>query len=384
MKKLIILSLFNLVFVFTYVFNKNIKVVVASSTVCKISAVEKAFKAQFNKDSIEVISCKVSSNISEQPIGYDIALAGAKNRINNLPDNLVSAADFVVAIESYIEKSTNSNLYKDIGLILLKDLDNKKDTIYLTQATLVDSKFVNLAYRLSDKTKISFNGLPVTVGQAISNYFKENYNREVISNNWHKEPEFANVSREKLIEQAVFKALSLKQINYLKSQIIKYPDFPKPGIVFADCLPIFNNSKAFSICIDILHKYFKSKLRNKKIDVIVGLESRGFIIGPVLAYRLGINFVPLRKPGKLPGEAYSVSYNKEYGTDSLEVSKSALKPNQKVLIVDDLIATGGSAKAAIKLVKLVGANPVGFASLLEVKDLAEQSDLKIDRFNLID
>lgn len=171
-----------------------------------------------------------------------------------------------------------------------------------------------------------------------------------------------------------------EELAFLKSRIALYPDFPKPGILFEDFIPVLTDQKAFGLCIDLLGEHYTGK----DIEAVAGLEARGFIIGAALAYKLGVPFIPLRKPGKMPGPIYSVSYGKEYGSDSLSISKSALRPGQKVLIADDLIATGGSANAAIKLIRLAGGNPVEFLSLLEVKGLNGRDTLDIPSFNLFD
>ncbi len=178
----------------------------------------------------------------------------------------------------------------------------------------------------------------------------------------------------------IFKDVYQKEISFLKEHIVYYPNFPKPGILFADFLPLLQNPECLQLCINLLYELYKSS----KIDLIVGLESRGFLIGAPLAYKLGIGFIPVRKPGKLPSATISVTYQKEYGTDTLVIAESAQLANKRVLIMDDLIATGGSAKAAIALVKKAGGIPVAFASILQVKELAEKSDLEIPWFNLID
>lgn len=177
-----------------------------------------------------------------------------------------------------------------------------------------------------------------------------------------------------------FKAEHQAELAQLKSLIAIYPDFPKAGIIFEDFTPILCDDEAFSLCISLLADYCQTK----GFEAVAGLESRGFIIGAALAYKLGVAFIPLRKPGKLPGPVYTVHYGKEYGTDSLSISKNALKPDQKVLIVDDLIATGGSANAAIELVENAGGVAAEFISLLEVKGLNGRDKLKIPSFNLLD
>ncbi len=145
-------------------------------------------------------------------------------------------------------------------------------------------------------------------------------------------------------------------------------------------LPILNNERAFQFTIDFLAQRYATK----NISAVIGLESRGFILAAALAYKLGVRFVPIRKPGKLPGALYSVSYKTEYSTDTLVLAQDSLKNGQRVIIIDDLIATGGSARAAIELVRLSGAQPIEFVTLLKVAALEEQARLSIPQFNLID
>ncbi|MDQ6993932.1 MAG: adenine phosphoribosyltransferase [Mariprofundus sp.] len=128
------------------------------------------------------------------------------------------------------------------------------------------------------------------------------------------------------------------------------PDFPKPGIVFKDITPLLANGKAFSMAVDEM-----AALIGPDVDALVGIESRGFIFGAALAYKLGIGLVTVRKPGKLPAAVHSVEYELEYGMDCLEVHKGALNCGHRVVIVDDLLATGGTASATVKLVEQLGA-----------------------------
>ncbi len=177
-----------------------------------------------------------------------------------------------------------------------------------------------------------------------------------------------------------FKQTYEKQIKFLKSKITTYNNFPKQGIHFVDIFPLYNDADAFNICINLLYK----KCKSYDISAIVALEARGFIIGAPLAYRLNKKFVPIRKPGKTPGPLYSVKYTKEYGSDSFEIEQSALKQNEKILIVDDIIATGGSAQAAIELVKKAKAIPVAFITLLQIKNIKSENNLSIPTFILMD
>ncbi|KAI1809792.1 phosphoribosyltransferase-like protein [Poronia punctata] len=147
------------------------------------------------------------------------------------------------------------------------------------------------------------------------------------------------------------------------------PDFPIPGIKFIDILPIFQNPIAFGSLLDVLVLLIRERFGSKIPDVIIGLEARGFLFGPSLALRLNRPFVPIRKKGKMPGACRTVQYAKEYGTDEFQVQTSAIKPGQQCLIVDDIIATGGTAAAAGKLVELSEANIMGYLFMIDIINL---------------
>lgn len=147
-----------------------------------------------------------------------------------------------------------------------------------------------------------------------------------------------------------------------ESKIIDIPDYPEPGVVFKDITPLFDDAEALKATIDALADHFA----NKGITKVVGAEARGFMVGVPVAYRLGCGFVPARKPGKLPREVYSQSYSLEYGTDELQMHRDALSEGDRVLIVDDLVATGGTAVATAQLVEQSGAEVVGFGFILEL------------------
>lgn len=151
----------------------------------------------------------------------------------------------------------------------------------------------------------------------------------------------------------------------LKSLIRTIPDFPKPGIEFRDLTTLFLHGEGFRRTIGALAERYG----NEKIDMICGVESRGFILGAPLAVQLGLGFVPIRKEGKLPGETIGVEYTLEYGEDRLEVHNDALQAGMNVLVVDDLLATGGTMEAACKLVEIMGARVGGCAFAVELVDL---------------
>lgn len=161
-------------------------------------------------------------------------------------------------------------------------------------------------------------------------------------------------------------------IANVKNKIRDVVDFPKKGIIFRDITTALKDAETLKIMIDYLCEQFK----DVKIDYIAGIESRGFIFGMPMAYKLNAGFVPIRKPNKLPAETYSQEYELEYGTDKIEVHKDAFPEGANVLIVDDLLATGGTADAACKLVKKTGANLVGIAFLIELCDLKGREKLE--------
>jgi adenine phosphoribosyltransferase len=158
----------------------------------------------------------------------------------------------------------------------------------------------------------------------------------------------------------------------LKNLIREIPDFPKEGILFYDIAPLLADGDAFKRTIDAIAEQWA----HKNIDAIVGIEARGFIFASALAYKLGTGVVPVRKPGKLPYKTYSVTYDLEYGTDSLEVHQDAIQPGQNVLIVDDVLATGGTVKAVVELIQKFDANLCGIAFLSELEFLHGREKLK--------
>ena len=151
----------------------------------------------------------------------------------------------------------------------------------------------------------------------------------------------------------------------IEQYIRDIPDFPKPGIVFKDITPLLKDPEGLAAAIDAL----AALVDPADYDLIVGIESRGFIFGTALAYKLNKGFIPVRKPGKLPAETASVTYDLEYGSDTLELHLDALEPGDRVLILDDLLATGGTIEACIKLIRVVGAVPVGAAFVIELSFL---------------
>jgi adenine phosphoribosyltransferase len=165
---------------------------------------------------------------------------------------------------------------------------------------------------------------------------------------------------------------SKEQMDALKSKIRHVPDFPKAGILFYDVTTLLRDPGGFRLAIDTLAEPYQ----NRGINVVVGVESRGFILGAAVADRIGAGFVPVRKLGKLPSETIRASYALEYGTDSLEMHRDAVQAGQRVLVVDDLLATGGTARATVDLVKQLGGTVHGLAFLIELVELKGRAKLE--------
>lgn len=161
-------------------------------------------------------------------------------------------------------------------------------------------------------------------------------------------------------------------MDELKKLIREVPDFPKPGINFYDITTLLKHPEGFHRTIEAL----ASEFEGTKADTVIGIESRGFIFAPVLAHRIGAGFVPVRKPGKLPAEKVSISYDLEYGQDTLEIHKDAVGEGHRVIIADDLLATGGTARAVVDLVEKMGGQVVGLGFVVELEFLPGRKKLE--------
>ncbi|HEY5382541.1 MAG TPA: adenine phosphoribosyltransferase [Acidobacteriaceae bacterium] len=166
----------------------------------------------------------------------------------------------------------------------------------------------------------------------------------------------------------------------LKQLIRSVPDFPRPGILFYDITTVLKDKTGFAQLIDAFAQYYIGK----DIDLVLGIEARGFIFGPALAYRLNAGFVPVRKPKKLPAPVERVQYDLEYGSDSLEIHKDAIRPGQRVIIVDDLLATGGTMDATVQLVNKLGGEVAGLGVAIELDFLKGRAKFPtLDVFSLL-
>jgi adenine phosphoribosyltransferase len=174
--------------------------------------------------------------------------------------------------------------------------------------------------------------------------------------------------------------MSEDRIEFVRSKIRDVPDFPKPGILFKDITPVLADPRAFNTCLDLIAERYDGTA----LDAIVGIESRGFIFGAALAARMRKAFVPVRKPGKLPAATLRVAYDLEYGSDAVEIHRDALAPGQKALIVDDLIATGGTAWATCELVRKLGGEVIAAAFIIELTFLSGRKRLApLSTFSLL-
>jgi adenine phosphoribosyltransferase len=169
-------------------------------------------------------------------------------------------------------------------------------------------------------------------------------------------------------------------MDELKKLVREIPDYPKPGILFYDLTTLFQDRRGFRTLMERMLERYNSL----RIDAVAGIEARGFVIAPVLAYGLDAGFVPVRKPGKLPWKTAQIRYQLEYGSDGLEIHEDAVKPGQRVLVCDDLLATGGTAQATIHLLRQLGAEVIGACFAIELTFLHGRSKLDgVDIFSLL-
>ena len=171
----------------------------------------------------------------------------------------------------------------------------------------------------------------------------------------------------------------VNNFQYVREHVREVPDFPKKGILFLDVTTIVKDAKAFNRCIDFLYEKFK----DENIDYVAGIESRGFIFGAPLACKLNAGFVTVRKPNKLPADTIKETYDLEYGTDTIEMHADAVKAGDRVLVIDDLLATGGTAAAACNLVKKAGADVVASAFIIELDPLKGREKIEASGVNVV-
>jgi len=166
--------------------------------------------------------------------------------------------------------------------------------------------------------------------------------------------------------------------NYNRDRIRTVPDCPKPGVLFRDITPLLQDPRSFRVLIDL----FVYRYMNQRLDLVAGIDARGFIVGSVIAHELNLGFVPIRKKGKLPFDTIAEQYSLEYGSDSVEMHADAVRPGQRVLLVDDLVATGGTMLAGMKLLQRLGANVVEAAAVIDLPKLGGSQAIRGSGLNL--
>jgi adenine phosphoribosyltransferase len=185
-----------------------------------------------------------------------------------------------------------------------------------------------------------------------------------------------------MTQQTSYLPLTRDKVDWTKSVIRDIPDFPKPGIVFKDMTTLLKDAQAFAYVVDVLAE----KFAKSNVKYIVGIESRGFILGAAMAHKMGVGFIPVRKPGKLPHKVEKAVYELEYGTDTLEIHVDAVNPGDRVVIIDDLLATGGTAEACHRLLKTIGGEVVGMGFVVELGFLKGRQKLPsaVEVFSIVE
>jgi adenine phosphoribosyltransferase len=355
-----------------------INILVTSKSKLKLKAVKEFFDNMLTIDSvIHGYNCD-SLNLPQQPIDTENSsvFRFAMERFNyvksQLSHNEFSLFNYVVSIENGIETGARSNYYAlklDICYVIIYD---KAGNFVCSGASFgipVPPNAWQTLVTQYEPVQYShkIQGYSTTIGDILH---KENIT--VDPKNWVKT---IGHDRTDQIKNGLSNAYS-NMLNYVKDKIIMqqqfkcYPDYPKPGILFKDMFPLLANGDTFQKLVDFIVTHYNYQY-HQEFDCVVGLESRGFCLGTALAYCWKKGFVPVRKAGKLPGKVYSVSYEKEYGTDTCEIQCNSIQHGQRVLIIDDLVATGGSIQAAIELVGKCGGVVADCCVLIDVPELKE-------------
>ncbi|QKF94577.1 adenine phosphoribosyl transferase [Fadolivirus algeromassiliense] len=348
-------------------------ILVTSASKLKLQAVQEVFteilKTDVNVKGINCYECK----LPEQPI-VDTLNNGfycAKERLNFArTKESFDNYDFVISIESVVDTSFSNIEDKACVLIYSKGVLAHGESFGIN----FDAKYyeqLQKEYKVVEYNNKIY-GYDCTVGKLM-----QNENPEIDHRNWMKI--ICGVDRIEQIKNGIKRSFKkLAKYNDIRKQLndtyVAYQDYPKEGVLFYDIFPLFNDPKILKLLIKFIANYY----RYDNITHIVGLESRGFCLGVPIALKLNVGFVPVRKVGKLPGKLIKSTYTKEYGSDSCEM-QTTLDKDARVLIIDDLIATGGSMKAAIDLVNQLGCTIVDCCVLKNVPGLKEVCDNTVKR-----
>lgn len=338
-----------------------IRVAICSQSRVKINAVGDAFHLLFPDREIELVAVKAESEIADQPVSLEWGRMGAQNRLRNARaktlerDSGVFVPDYWVSIENFIapDRAIGTKWFDQAVVLVQKG--NEAPVEDLSRPVFFDAAFAIEAKNRGSLGVISpVSGFAVTIGKLIS----EQEGGRIASDNWQGLPEFGGVSRRSLLAEATVNAI-------VKTAIASVPDFPKSGINFLDVSPLLDQPELSDAVVNLIADHF----RDQKIDLIAGLDARGFIFGSLIAQRMKLPFVMVRKQGKLPRPTHSETYDTEYSaSNTIEISASRIE-GKRVLLVDDLLATGGTLRAAENLFFKAGASEVFSTCLIELVDL---------------
>lgn len=329
----------------------------------KLLGAQQALYTVFPDDHIELQGQNVTGT-PPQPVGYNAGLKYATKRIAALTEEQVDWCDYIISLESFIEVPEAKCIDPyDAVAVVIATRERKVVTRSRFQQPSKYNQQVPHGFfeRAVELGWAETDALKCTVGELVHEKFPE-----FPANNWIR---MFGTERKDQIRHAVKKTLRHWQDKQeLVRGFCRYPDFPRPGVLFQDMNPLLANPELFSKLVNL----FIYDIQPEKVDLILGLESRGFILGAAVALKLGKGFVPARKPGKLPGKTVAASYQKEYGTDTLEVQLDLLPTGSRVLVIDDILATGGTAAAACRLVEQAGATVAGVMVVNDVPALRQQ------------
>ena len=339
-------------------------IILCSNNKVKFNALQLVFKDH------EIVSMIGENKLRPpQPVSYYSGITCAEERIKEvLEKNKNVSVKYIIAIESYIDHDNSTwwdapaiVITDDKGKVIIKSPPWNKDD---RCSNIVSEFYIKKTMSNCDVSKL---GWSITVGDII-----HKLNSHIPPDDWQEY--LSRESRKNSIIIALQNTLKLLDIyNKLQGEICIYDNFPKKNIYFRDVNPIFENSELFNTLIKFMSNWIPDSVTH-----IVGIESRGFIMGSAIAFYKNKGFVPIRKKNKLPGEIYNMKYQKEYGYDCLEIQRDSLDDSCNVVIVDDIIATGGSAKAASDLVKLCGATISNLLFIDAVPELLHEATKKLN------
>lgn len=311
-------------------------ITILSNSIIKKQALS---KSQFGSITSH-FKCVNAMTDTPQPIGNKNGYTVACQRIDNYLQNNTDNKDIIISIESYLDMI--DNIWYDKCVVVIKWINS---TIHAVSDTLVsfDNALIPMLFQNSKKLPL---GRDVTIGNIVADIYN------VSSDNWYNcYNQFDRIDHIAGTLNKIITSGKIKELIY--NNIPRYNDFPKKGIIFSDIVSMFSDDLITSFLLNMIRHEINIHV---SYDYIVGLESRGFIIGSMIANYLKCGFVAIRKEGKLPGETYKVSYEKEYGEDTFEIQKYIIKEKAKILVVDDILATGGTLMAAKEL--LLNFNPL--------------------------